>query len=471
MTGGAWTPLVPHALLILGGLAIFLVIQAAGGALRAPGAPGGFRPVGAPAVGQVDLILHVTVTLAAVVAAGALLSRLMGRVGQPAVIGEVAAGILLGPSLLGWVAPDLAHLLIPGPDVDPKGQVPAALKAISELGVILYMFLVGLELDLDHLAERAQAALVISNASIVAPFVLGAVLALGLYPVFSHDGVPFTSFALFLGSAMAITAFPVLARLLTDRGMEKTELGALALGCAALNDVTAWCLLALVVGFAQADLSTSVRVVAGAIAFIALMLVVARPLVRNRVARIEAESAALPQSVVSGIFLAILLSALATQIIGIHAVFGAFLFGALIPHESRVCREFTARLKDPVTVLLLPAFFTYTGLRTQIGLVSGWENWLWCLLICVVATVGKFGGTFAAAWYAGLAPRAAAALGALMNTRGLMELIVLNIGLDLGVISPTLFAMMVVMALVTTALTVPALNSISGTPSYAAGHR
>jgi Kef-type K+ transport system membrane component KefB len=198
-----------------------------------------------------------------------------------------------------------------------------ALQAVSQLGVILYMFLVGLELNAARLAVRAHAAVAVSHSSIAAPFVLGAVLALGLYPIFSHEGVPFTSFALFMGAAMAITAFPVLARILTDRGLDKTDLGGVALGCAAADDVTAWCLLALVVGVAQAGLGTAARVIGGAVVFIALMFLAVRPLLR-RVTRVwDTQSGALPALAISGTFLAVLLAALTTEVIGIHAVFGA----------------------------------------------------------------------------------------------------------------------------------------------------
>ena len=283
-------------------------------------------------------------------------------------------------------------------------------------------------------------------------------LALALYPIYSDQGVPFTSFALFIAAAMAITAFPVLARILTDRGLDKTDLGGLALGCAAADDVTAWCLLALVVGVAQASLAAAAWVIGGAVVFIALMLLAVRPLFHRLVRAWDAQPGPLPPLAVSGAFLAVLLAALATEAIGIHAVFGAFLLGAVIPHDGRIAREFTVKLKDPVTVLLLPAFFTYTGMRMQINLMNGWESWLWCGAIILAATFGKFGGTFVAGRLTGLTWRDAAALGALMNTRGLMELIVLNIGLDLGVISPTLFAMMVVMALATTAATAPILH-------------
>jgi Kef-type K+ transport system membrane component KefB len=285
--------------------------------------------------------------------------------------------------------------------------------------------------------------------------VLGAALSLWLYPIFSHEGVPFSSFALFMGAAMAVTAFPVLARILTDHQLEKTELGGLALSCAAADDVTAWCLLALVVGVSQADPSSAAWVTGQAVAFIGLMFFVVSPLLRRLIPSGDAHSAAPSPLAISATFLALLLSAATTEAIGIHAVFGAFLLGAVIPHDSQIAREFAIKLKDVVTVLLLPAFFAFTGMRTQINLLNGWESWLSCGAIILVATAGKFGGSFAAARLTGLGWRDSTALGMLMNTRGLMELIVLNLGLDLGIISPTLFAMMVVMALVTTAATAP----------------
>jgi Kef-type K+ transport system membrane component KefB len=457
--------LTGYLALLAGGVGLFFLVRAFGDELSAPLPPVNARPVGKPIPGQVDVVLHVTATLASVIGLGFVLARAFRYLGQPPVIGEVVAGILLGPSLLGAISPETLHLLIPAPNSDPNGQVPAALKAVSQLGVILYMFLVGLDLNAARLAGRAHAAVAVSHSSIVVPFVLGTVLALGLYPIFSHEGVPFTSFALFMGASMAITAFPVLARILTDRGLDKTDLGGVALGCAAADDVTAWCLLALVVGVAQTDFSSAARVIGAAIVFILFMVLAIQPMLR-RVTRVwDAQPGTLRPLAVSGTFLAVLLAALTTEAIGIHAVFGAFLLGAVIPCDSRIAREFTAKLKDPVTVLLLPAFFAYTGMRTQINLVNGWESWLWCGAIILVASVGKFGGTLVAARLTGLSWRDAAALGTLMNTRGLMGLIVLNIGLDLGVISPTLFAMMVVMALVTTAATAPVLQWLIPTTS------
>ena len=293
---------------------------------------------------------------------------------------------------------------------------------IAQLGVVLYMFLVGLELNPRVLRERAHATVAISHASIIAPFLLGATLALVLYPRLSSGDVPFTSFALFLGVAMSITAFPVLARILTDRRMQRTPLGVLALGCAATDDVTAWCLLAFVVGVDRAEVGAAVPVLVLTAAFIAFMLLVVQPVAARLLARLG--EVRLTPGVVALVFTALLLSAITTELIGIHAIFGAFLLGAIIPHDSPVAREFVAKLEDLVTVLLLPAFFAFTGMRTRIGLVSGLEQWLVCGLIILVATVGKFGGTLAAARFTGLGWREAAGLGVLMNTRGLMELIV-----------------------------------------------
>jgi Kef-type K+ transport system membrane component KefB len=451
-----WRAAVAYVLMLAGCIGLFFLVRWVGEGLTAPEAPAGAASVARAGVGQVDVIFHVLATLAAVVALGHVLGRLFVRFGQPPVIGEVFAGILLGPSLLGAVSPDAMHWLIPGPDTDPHGQVVAAVRAIAQVGVVLYMFLVGLELNAAKLKTQAHTTVAVSHASIVAPFVLGSGLALWLYPLLSHRGVPFTSFALFMGVALSVTAFPVLARILSDRRIDKTALGVTALGCAAADDVTAWCLLALVVGVAQAQVGSAVLIGFGALAFIATMFFVVRPVVARMVRRLD--SGPLPPAAVPAVFVGVLLAALATEAIGIHAVFGAFLLGAVIPHNSRLAKEVTAKLHDLVTTLLLPAFFAVTGLRTEIGLVRGWENWLVCGVIIVVATAGKFGGTFAAARLTGQDWRSAAALGALMNTRGLMGLIVLDIGLGMGVISPTLFAMMVLMAIVTTMTTAPLLR-------------
>jgi Kef-type K+ transport system membrane component KefB len=445
--------------MLLGAVAAFFAVREAGAGLTAPPAPAGAVSVTAPKAGQVDVVLHVLTTLAAVIALGFALGRAFRYVDQPPVIGEVVAGILLGPSLLGAISPEAMHLLIPAAADDPKGQVSAALRSVAQLGVVLYMFLVGLELNGAKLKHHAHAAVAISHASIVAPFILGLLAALFLYPRVSHAGVPFISFALFMGVALSVTAFPVLARILADRGLDRTPAGVVALGCAAADDVTAWCLLALVVGVARAEVGSAVGTIAGAAAFIATMFLVVGPLARWACRKLDARDA-LPPAAVPVVFVAVLLSALATEAIGVHAVFGAFLLGAVIPHDSRLAREFTRTLKDVVTVLLLPAFFALTGLRTEIGLLSTWESGAICLGIIAVATLGKFGGTYAAARFTGYDGRTAAALGAMMNTRGLMGLIVLDIGLSMGVIGPALFAMMVLMALVTTLATAPALGRL-----------
>ncbi len=398
-----------------------------------------------------DATAHLLLTLAAVITLGRALGWLFAHVGQPPVIGKVIAGIMLGPSVLGQVVPDGPAWLLP-PDVAPY------LREIAQLGVILYMFLIGLELNVSRLREQAGAALVIANASILVPFALGAALALLLYSRLCPDGVPLISFALFMGLALAITAFPVLARILIDRGLSQSDLGVMALTCAAIGDVTAWCLLAVVVGVAQAQVQGALVVVLLALAYVAAMVLIVRPILRRLAVRYTGDE--LPRNVIVLMLVALLLSALATELIGIHALFGAFLLGAVIPHDSAIARVFTHKLQELVTILLLPAFFAYTGMRTEIGLVAGVEAWLWCGLIILTATAGKLGGTLLAARLVGLGSRDAAALGVLMNTRGLMELIALNIGLDLGIIAPTLFAMMVLMALVTTMATAPLLKPL-----------
>jgi Kef-type K+ transport system membrane component KefB len=440
-----------YGLMIAGAVALFFAIDAWGSRLTAPDIARPPPTSGARLPAAANPIVHVLVALTAVLIAGRALALVFRHFGQPPVIGEVVGGILLGPSFLGRVWPEAAAFILPA-------SVAPHLGMIAQLGVILYMFLVGLELNPSMLRSRAHAAVAISHAGILAPFLLGAALALFLYPRLSSSDVPFTSFALFMGVAMSITAFPVLARILTDRQIHKSPLGIIALACAATDDVTAWCLLAFVVGVAQAKVGSALVVLGLTVAYIAFMFVVVRPLADRYLTRFD--EARLTSNVVALVFAALLMSALITEWIGIHAIFGAFLLGAAIPSESAVSRAFVQKLEDLVTVLLLPAFFAFTGMRTQVGLVAGVDQWLVCGLIIVVATAGKLGGTMFTARLTGLSWRDSTALGLLMNTRGLMELIVLNIGLDLSVISPTLFAMMVVMALVTTLATSPLLSFV-----------
>ena len=433
---------------------IYLLIRSYGNNLAAPAAlPTDTLFGSAAARANAGELLHVLLALVVVMATARGLGSIFRNAHQPPVVGEIIAGILLGPSLLGRLAPNLSAYLFPH-------TVGPFLNIIAQVGVILYMFLVGLELDPALLRKRGHATVAISHASIIAPFLLGALIALLLYPRLSTHDVPFTCFSLFLGVSMSVTAFPVLARILTDRKIHKTRMGAIALTCAAVDDVTAWCMLAFVVSVAEAQSSGAITTLAMALGYIALMLFVVRPGM-VRLSLLYGNRGRLTQGVLAAIFVALLLSASATELIGIHAVFGAFALGALIPHDSGMARELTDRLEDIVIVLLLPAFFAYTGLRTQIGLVSGWEQWMICALIILVASAGKFGGSVIAARITGLKWRDSAALGVLMNTRGLMELIVLNIGLEMKVISPTLFAMLVIMALVTTFATTPILHLIT----------
>jgi len=446
--------------MILLTIALFFAVRWYGSSLEAPPAePTAQVGSGESPAAVSHPLLHILLALAAVILLGRVFGRLFALLGQPPVIGEVLAGIALGPSLLGRVWPEAGQFLLPS-------SVGPSLSVLAQLGVILYMFVVGLELNGGILRKQGHVTIAISHASIVVPFSLGALLSIWLYPRLSNAAVPFTAFALFLSVSMSITAFPVLARILTDRKLHRSDLGVMALACAATDDVTAWCLLALVVGVVNLQVGAALGVAVLTLLYIALMFLLVRPLVARWLPRYSA--AGLTPGVLATLLVGMLFSALATEAIGIHAIFGAFLFGAVIPHDSPVAREMTLRLEGLVATLLLPAFFAFTGMRTEISLVSGVEDWLITLAIITVATAGKFGGTFVAARVMGIDWRSSASLGILMNTRGLMELIVLNIGLDLQVISPTLFAMMVIMAMVTTVATSPILMALAA-PAFAAG--
>lgn len=439
-------------LFLAGAFLAFLAIRQAGLQLEAPVTAAVPSTAAQPGV---DVALHVLAALAAILALGAVLSRVFRAFGQPGVLGEVVAGIALGPSLLGAVWPEASQWLIPDASVDPQGQVIAALKAISQLGIVLSMFLVGLDLNLQRASRRAAAAVAIAQVSIVVPFLLGSALALWLYPRLAPPAVPFTSFALFLGVAMSITAFPVLARILVESRLERTDLGVVALCSAATADVVAWCLLALVVGISSAQVGSALVVTVAAAVFVVAMFLIVRPMLDRWIRRLEQRAV---DPGISVVLVVVLLAAWTTEAIGVHAVFGAFVLGALVPHDSRLARDLQQRLNDVVNTLLLPAFFAVTGMNTRIGLISGVENWILLFVLIVAATVGKVGGTLIAARMSGFPWRASWALGALMNARGMMELIVLNIGYSLGIISAPLFAMLVLMALVTTLLTAPTLR-------------
>ncbi|MFO0968179.1 MAG: cation:proton antiporter [Gemmataceae bacterium] len=438
-----------YALFLVAGLGAFFAVRYVGEGL-AEAAPV-VQPE-APAAPS-SSVAHLLLALAAVLLAGRLLGLVFMRFKEPPVIAEVVAGIVLGPSLLGQISPEAMRFVFPA-DAAPQ------LGALAQVGVITYLFLVGLELNTAPFRQHVQSTAFIAHVSMIVPFLGGAILALLLFPGFAPSGVSFTPFALFLGVSLAVTAFPVLARILSDLRLTQTPLGALALLTAAIDDISAWTLLALVVGIVQADASGAGAVMLYSLLFLAFMVLFARPAVAWFTLLYEAREDLRPR-LLPWVFVPLLLAALATEAIGIHALFGAFLLGALVPHESKLTEDLTQRLELPVTGLLLPAFFAYTGLRTQIGLVQGTEAWLICGLIILVAAAGKIGGAYVAGRLTGLGHSTSLGLGILVNTRGLMELIVLNVGLEMGILSPRLFAMLVLMALVTTLMTAPLLSFLA----------
>jgi Kef-type K+ transport system membrane component KefB/nucleotide-binding universal stress UspA family protein len=387
-----------------------------------------------------------------------LVARIFGwfskKIGQPTVIGEIIAGIVLGPSLLGWAFPQFSLALFP---IESLGN----LQFLSQIGLILFMFVIGMELDLKVLRNKANDAVVISHASIVIPFTLGIGLAYFIYTSFAPIGVEFLSFGLFLGIAMSITAFPVLARIVQERGLQKTRLGTVVITCAAADDITAWCLLAAVIAIVKAgSFVSSLYVIGLAMAYVFVMIKLVRPFLK-RIGDLHTSRENLSKPIVAIFFLTLIISAYATEVIGIHALFGAFMAGAIMPENTKFRNIFIEKVEDVSLVLLLPLFFVYTGLRTEIGLLNDPYLWKVTGMIILVAVVGKFVGSALAARFVGQNWKDSLTIGALMNTRGLMELVVLNIGYDLGVLTPEIFAMMVIMALVTTFMTGPALDLIN----------
>jgi Kef-type K+ transport system membrane component KefB len=408
-------------------------------------------PAASGSVPDLPLLL---VQIVVILVAARLVGALMRRVGQPQVVGEMLAGIALGPSVLGAQMPKLAAMLFPATSL-------GFINALSQIGLLVFMFLVGLELDTTIVRERGRSAVVISHASIVAPFLLGATLAIALYPTLAGARVSFVGFALFMGAAMSVTAFPVLARILAERRLTRTPIGALAIACAAIDDVTAWCMLAAVVVIVRAsgDGATGVGAplwltLAGSAAFVTFMLTAGKRALRVLETRYAARGR-VTQDTIAVLVLVMLASAWTTERLGIHALFGAFLAGAVSPKGDGFVRALLERFEDVMVVLLLPLFFAFTGLRTEITLIDGASGWLLCALIVAVAVVGKVGGSAVAARATAMPWRDAAVIGVLLNTRGLMELVILNVGLDIGAISRELFAMMVLMALATTIMTTP----------------
>ncbi|MBK5722772.1 cation:proton antiporter [Dysgonomonas sp. Marseille-P4677] len=375
-------------------------------------------------------------------------------IGQTTVIGEIIAGVVLGPSLLGLYFPEISEAIFPTSSLNN-------ISLLSQVGLILFMFIIGMELDLKVIKNRAQNAVIISHASIIFPFSLGVFLAYFIYEEFTHSEVSFLSFALFMGIAMSITAFPVLARIVHEKGLNKLPIGSIVITCAAIDDITAWCLLAAVIAIVKAgSLASSVFVILMAITYVVFMFKVVRPVLK-RITEREHSKRNISKSVAATFFVMLFASAYMTELIGIHALFGAFLAGVIMPSDTRFRNLLTEKIEYVALIVLLPLFFVYTGLRTEIGLLNSVHLWLICGLIIVVAITGKFLGSALAARFVGQNWKDSLTIGALMNTRGLMELVVLNIGLDLGILTPQVFAMMVIMALGTTFMTSPSLSLIN----------
>jgi Kef-type K+ transport system membrane component KefB len=397
------------------------------------------------AAGTGHPLAQLLLAVAAVVALAKVLGAVVKRLGQPPVIGEIIAGITLGPSVLGAVWPGAATALI------PDAVIPD-LHALAQVGVVLFVFLTGLELNSRLLRGRGQLAVVVSHVSIAVPFLLGVLFSAVAYTRFAPKGVGFLAFALFVGVSMSVTALPVLVRILKDLGIFRSEVGVVALTCAVIDDVTAWTLLALVVALVTASSLASVFVTIALMALFVLVLVLAvRPLLSRFVARVDSSRLSMAAPLV---LVAVLLCAMCTEWMGMHAMFGAFVFGVIFPRGNAISEWLHDKVGGLTTALLLPLFFAYSGLRTDIGLIDS-GLWLWCAAILAVAVLGKLAGSAVAARAVGETWNRSLQVGALMNCRGLTELVVLNIGLDIGVLSPTLFTMLVIMALVSTAMSGP----------------
>lgn len=399
-------------------------------------------------------LLAFLLQIAVILVFARIVGLLFRKIRQPQVVGEMVAGLILGPSLLGWLSPTLSDQLFAPESLE-------YLSLFSQIGLILFMFLIGLELDPRLLQGNRNAAIIISQSSIIVPFLLGGVLALFLYPRLSGPPVSLLGFTLFIAAAMSITAFPVLARILVERDMLQTKVGTLAIASAAVNDVSAWLILAVVIAIVRAGQTTFpvwITLVGSAL-FMAAMLIIARPALKQLGAR-RRRAGRVSEDMFALILLLVLAAAWITEWLGIHALFGAFIMGAIMPKDHGFVHEITEKLQHVTVTFLLPIFFALAGLRANIGSLAGMEAWLFLGLILFVAVFGKFSGSALAARLTGLSWREAGALGTLMNTRGLVELVILNIGFDLGVISPTLYTMMVLMALLTTFMTSPILERL-----------
>ena len=384
-----------------------------------------------------------------------LMVRLFGflfkHIGQPGVIGEIVAGIVLGPSVLGYFFPDVFQALFP-----PESLTN--LELLSQVGLVLFMFVIGMELDFSVLKNKINETLVISHAGILVPFFLGIVASYWIYEEYAAAQTAFLPFALFIGISMSITAFPVLARIIQERNMTKTSLGTLAIASAANDDVTAWCLLAVVIAIAKAGTFASALYAIGLTAlYIIIMFMVVRPFLKKVV---YANQEVINKTFVALILLILIISSTLTEIIGIHALFGAFMAGVVMPPSIGFRKVMMEKVEDIALVFFLPLFFAFTGLRTEIGLINSPALWGVCLLLITVAVAGKLGGCAVAARLVGESWKDSFTIGTLMNTRGLMELVALNIGYEMGVLPPSIFVILVIMALVTTFMTTPLLHLV-----------
>jgi Kef-type K+ transport system membrane component KefB len=401
------------------------------------------------AMAPAEVNVRILLAVATIIAVSRLFGWLIGQVGQPRVHGEILAGILLGPSLLGIVWPEALDYVFPG-------EIVGALKTLAQIGLVVFMFLIGVELDLDKLRGHGHKAVFISHASIIVPILLGGLLGLWLYPRLG-DGVDELGFVLFMGAAMAITAFPVLARVLQETGLYRTRVGVLTVTCAAVDDVTAWCVLSIVVAIVKSSgPADALQTIALSLLFLAVMLRVVRPLLSR-----------LPHLPVWVALALALVAAWTTEEIGIHAIFGAFMAGAIVPRRPEVQMDIHDKLETTTLTLLLPIFFVVVGLATRVDMLDSAYMWGITLLVIGAAILGKWGGSMVAARITGESWQDAAAIGVLMNTRGLTELVILTVGLELGVITTTVFTIMVLMALVTTLMATPALALVS--PLYHRG--
>ncbi len=386
-----------------------------------------------------------------------LMVRLFGflfkHIGQPGVIGEIVAGIVLGPSVLGYFFSDVFQALFP-----PESLTN--LELLSQVGLVLFMFVIGMELDFSVLKNKINETLVISHAGILVPFFLGIVASYWIYEEYAAAQTAFLPFALFIGISMSITAFPVLARIIQERNMTKTSLGTLAIASAANDDVTAWCLLAVVIAIAKAGTFASALYAIGLTAlYIIIMFMVVRPFLK-KVGEVYANQEVINKTFVALILLILIISSTLTEIIGIHALFGAFMAGVVMPPSIGFRKVMMEKVEDIALVFFLPLFFAFTGLRTEIGLINSPALWGVCLLLITVAVAGKLGGCAVAARLVGESWKDSFTIGTLMNTRGLMELVALNIGYEMGVLPPSIFVILVIMALVTTFMTTPLLHLV-----------